>query len=135
MLQVWRPRFGIWASRSRFVVMYAFFTAVTIRERKPSLGSGINGAWPSPPSLSSFSAARLGLQMWPDPASLVHTGRPLTATPAIQFRFVVALVSAIARIVAAFSFFREPMLPATGWVLAFGCFVFVFAPLLLKPRK
>jgi tellurite resistance protein TehA-like permease len=28
-----------------FVVMYAFFTAVTIRERKPSLASGINGAW------------------------------------------------------------------------------------------
>lgn len=27
------------------VVMYAFFTAVTIRERKPSLQSGINGAW------------------------------------------------------------------------------------------
>lgn len=28
-----------------FVVMYAFFTAVMIRERKPSLASGINGAW------------------------------------------------------------------------------------------
>lgn len=27
------------------VVMYAFFTAVTIRERKPSLATGINGAW------------------------------------------------------------------------------------------
>jgi tellurite resistance protein TehA-like permease len=28
-----------------FVVMYAFFATVTIRERKPSLASGINGAW------------------------------------------------------------------------------------------
>jgi tellurite resistance protein TehA-like permease len=28
-----------------FVVMYAFFTAVTVRSRKPSLASGINGAW------------------------------------------------------------------------------------------
>jgi tellurite resistance protein TehA-like permease len=28
-----------------FLVMYAFFTAVTIRERKPSLATGINGAW------------------------------------------------------------------------------------------
>ena len=27
------------------LVMYAFFTAVTIRERKPSLATGINGAW------------------------------------------------------------------------------------------
>lgn len=28
-----------------FLVMYAFFTAVTVRERKPSLARGINGAW------------------------------------------------------------------------------------------
>lgn len=28
-----------------FLVMYAFFTAVTIRKRKPSLATGINGAW------------------------------------------------------------------------------------------
>lgn len=28
-----------------FLVMYAFFTAVTIRTRKPSLATGINGAW------------------------------------------------------------------------------------------
>lgn len=27
------------------LVMYAFFTAVTIRERKPSLAGGLNGAW------------------------------------------------------------------------------------------
>ncbi|WP_301068933.1 tellurite resistance/C4-dicarboxylate transporter family protein [Pseudooceanicola sp.] len=28
-----------------FVVMYTFFTAVTVRNRKPSLARGINGAW------------------------------------------------------------------------------------------
>lgn len=28
-----------------FVVMYAFFTAVTVRDRKPTLARGINGAW------------------------------------------------------------------------------------------
>jgi tellurite resistance protein TehA-like permease len=28
-----------------FVIMYAFFTAVTVRQRKPSLARGINGAW------------------------------------------------------------------------------------------
>ncbi len=27
------------------IIMYAFFTAVTVREEKPSLESGINGAW------------------------------------------------------------------------------------------
>lgn len=28
-----------------FIVMYTFFTAVTVRQRKPSLARGINGAW------------------------------------------------------------------------------------------
>jgi tellurite resistance protein TehA-like permease len=37
---LWYFGLGLW-----FVVMYAFFTAVTIRERKPSLASGISGAW------------------------------------------------------------------------------------------
>ena len=37
---LWLLGLGLWC-----VVMYAFFTAVTIRDRKPSLASGINGAW------------------------------------------------------------------------------------------
>ncbi|HET7409969.1 MAG TPA: tellurite resistance/C4-dicarboxylate transporter family protein [Paracoccaceae bacterium] len=37
---MWYLGLGLWA-----VVMYAFFTAVTIRKRKPSLAEGINGAW------------------------------------------------------------------------------------------
>ncbi|HZT47372.1 MAG TPA: tellurite resistance/C4-dicarboxylate transporter family protein [Hyphomicrobiaceae bacterium] len=37
---LWLLGVGLWC-----VVMYAFFTAVTIRERKPSLAGGINGAW------------------------------------------------------------------------------------------
>jgi tellurite resistance protein TehA-like permease len=37
---LWWLGLGLW-----FVVMYAFFTAVTIRQRKPTLAAGINGAW------------------------------------------------------------------------------------------
>ncbi|MCL4765680.1 MAG: tellurite resistance/C4-dicarboxylate transporter family protein [Hyphomicrobiaceae bacterium] len=37
---LWYVGLGAWC-----LVMYSFFTAVTIRERKPSLASGINGAW------------------------------------------------------------------------------------------
>ena len=37
---LWYLGLGLWA-----VVMYAFFTAVTIREDKPTLAGGINGAW------------------------------------------------------------------------------------------
>jgi tellurite resistance protein TehA-like permease len=39
-LVLWWAGLGLWC-----VVMYAFFTAVMIRERKPSLAAGINGAW------------------------------------------------------------------------------------------
>jgi tellurite resistance protein TehA-like permease len=37
---LWFLGLGLW-----LVVMYAFFTAVTVREHKPSLEEGINGAW------------------------------------------------------------------------------------------
>jgi tellurite resistance protein TehA-like permease len=37
---LWWFGLGLW-----FLIMYAFFTAVTIRQRKPTLAAGINGAW------------------------------------------------------------------------------------------
>lgn len=37
---LWWLGLGLW-----FVIMYSFFTAVTVRRRKPSLARGINGAW------------------------------------------------------------------------------------------
>lgn len=37
---LWWLGLGLW-----FLIMYAFFTAVTVRQRKPSLAAGINGAW------------------------------------------------------------------------------------------
>ena len=69
-------------------------------------------------------------------ASLGHAGRPLTATRPIQFIYVAALIAALARIVAAFGLLREPMLhlSATAWVLAFGGFAVIYAPLLARRR-
>ncbi|MFW6069541.1 MAG: tellurite resistance/C4-dicarboxylate transporter family protein [bacterium] len=37
---LWVLGVGLW-----LLIMYAFFTAVTVREEKPSLETGINGAW------------------------------------------------------------------------------------------
>src|SRR5690606_8804948 len=37
---LWWLGLGLW-----FAVMYTFFTAVTVRVRKPTLARGINGAW------------------------------------------------------------------------------------------
>ena len=69
-------------------------------------------------------------------ASLGHTGRPLTATRPIKGIYVAALVAAFARILAAFEVLREPMLhiSAAAWVLAFGGYVIVYAPLLARRR-
>lgn len=39
-LALWWLGLTLW-----FLIMYAFFTAVTVRDRKPTLARGINGAW------------------------------------------------------------------------------------------
>lgn len=67
-------------------------------------------------------------------ASLGHTGRPLTASRPVQLIYLAAVVAALARIAAGFDLLREPMLhlSATAWVAAFGGFVIVYAPLLMR---
>jgi uncharacterized protein involved in response to NO len=69
-------------------------------------------------------------------ASLGHAGRPLTARRPIQLIYIAALMAALARIAAAFGVLHEPMLhlSATMWVLAFGGFVVIYAPLLAGRR-
>lgn len=69
-------------------------------------------------------------------ASLGHTGQPLIATRAIQLIYLAALLAALSRIAVAFDVLRELMLSlsAAAWVGAFGGFVAVFAPLLLRRR-
>jgi uncharacterized protein involved in response to NO len=90
-------------------------------------------------AVHAWSAGAIGLMTLAvmTRASLGHTGRPLTATPAIQVIYLAAGISAITRIAAAFDLLREPMLhvSATMWVVAFASFVIVFAPLLLRRRR
>lgn len=67
-------------------------------------------------------------------ASLGHTGRPLTATRGIQAIYICAAISALTRVLAAFGVWRGLLLDiaAVAWVLAFGGFVWVYAPLLTR---
>ncbi len=67
-------------------------------------------------------------------ASLGHTGRQLTASRPVQLIYLAAIIAALTRIAAAFDVMREPMLhlSATAWVAAFGGFVIVYAPLLMR---
>ena len=47
MVKDYQTAFGLWLLGviTWFLIMYAFFTAVIVRENKPSLQEGINGAW------------------------------------------------------------------------------------------
>jgi uncharacterized protein involved in response to NO len=67
-------------------------------------------------------------------ASLGHTGRPLTASPATQAIYAAIIVAAVARICAVIDpAYGEALLliAALGWVIAFFGFALVYGPLLL----
>ena len=67
-------------------------------------------------------------------ASLGHTGRPLTASPATQAIYAAIIVAAVARICAVIHpAYGEALLliAALGWVIAFFGFALVYGPLLL----
>lgn len=64
---LWWFGLGLW-----FVVMYAFFTAVTVRRSKPSLASGINGAWLTAAVATQSLVVLRGVlgEAFPPPASI-----------------------------------------------------------------
>lgn len=66
-----------------------------------------------------------------------HTGQELTAEVPTQAIYAFAVTSALARIFAAFGILRDPMLTvsATAWCLAFGGFLIVYGPLLVRSRQ
>jgi uncharacterized protein involved in response to NO len=68
-------------------------------------------------------------------ASLGHTGAPLVASPATQLIYLSALAAALFRIAAAFwpsvLLLHLTLVP---WVLAFGGFVVVYGPRLVRRR-
>ena len=70
-------------------------------------------------------------------ATLGHSGRDLTASPGIVAIYMAAGTGAFARIAAGFDFEPEFMLKlgALGWMLAFGGFCALFAPLLAGTRR
>jgi len=71
-------------------------------------------------------------------ASLGHTGRPLAVSGAIAVAYVLLTVSTVFRVfgVAVFpgNYLLTVTLSGLAWVLAFGIFVVVYAPILWSPR-
>jgi uncharacterized protein involved in response to NO len=70
-------------------------------------------------------------------ASLGHTGRPLLASRATELIYASVVLGGICRIAAALApQFAVALLhaAAVGWIVAFGGFVVVFGPILVRPR-
>jgi uncharacterized protein involved in response to NO len=66
-------------------------------------------------------------------ASLGHTGQPLIAGVGTQVIYLLALCTAVLRIVAAFNGSMAVMeLAALGWIAAFGGFVLLYGPTLTR---
>ena len=71
-------------------------------------------------------------------ASLGHTGRELSASPALQVVYAAAVIAALARICAALHpLWSDALLPvaALAWAVAFFGFAALYAPLLCQPKR
>lgn len=139
LVNAWR--LGRWAGERTaaeplVLVMHVAFAFVPIGFALVALGIARPDVVAPAGALHAWTAGAISLMTLAvmTRASLGHTGRPLTATRPIQGIYAAALTAALARILAAFFVLREPMLhlSATAWVLAFGGFVVVYAPLLLR---
>jgi uncharacterized protein involved in response to NO len=71
-------------------------------------------------------------------ATLGHTGREIVATPPTAIIYAAILVAALARIVAPMlpSIYHETLVAAAlGWIVAFGGFVIIYGPMLVRARR
>jgi uncharacterized protein involved in response to NO len=93
------------------------------------------GEVPRSAGLHAWTAGAIGLMTLAvmTRATLGHTGRPLAASLATQLIYFCALIAVTARIAAAFGGAFELLhVAAFAWVAAFGGFVVVYGPLLLR---
>ncbi len=70
-------------------------------------------------------------------ATLGHTGRTIEAAPPTIVIYGAILFAALARVAAPLLpgiYYPALMAAATGWIVAFGAFLIVYGPMLLRPR-
>jgi uncharacterized protein involved in response to NO len=70
-------------------------------------------------------------------ATLGHTGRDIVSTWTITVIHVAILGAALARVAAPLLpgiYYETLIVAALGWIIAFGTFVIVYGPMLLRPK-
>lgn len=126
------------AAEPLVMVLHVAFAFIPIGFLLLALAILIPGVVVTAGALHGWTAGAVGLMTLAvmTRASLGHTGQPLTATRPIQAIYVAAGVGALARIVAAFHVWRDPMLvlAASAWIAAFVGFMVVYWPLLARRR-
>jgi uncharacterized protein involved in response to NO len=109
-----------------------------------SLMLGLSVLWPDivPPSgaLHAWTTGAVGVMTLAvmTRATLGHTGRDVASTPATMVIFVAILVAAVARAVAPIlpaGYFEMLIVAALGWIVAFGAFVLIYGPMLMRARR
>jgi uncharacterized protein involved in response to NO len=101
------------------------------------LGLAYFTGWPPSAGIHAWTAGAIAIMTLAvmTRATLGHTGSPLRANVATQLVYVTAFAAALVRIAAAL-LYSLPLieLAALLWVLAFGGYVAVYGPLLLRQR-
>ena len=70
-------------------------------------------------------------------ATLGHTGRAIVSAPSTTLIYAAVLIAAVARLAAPIVpaiYYDALIVSALGWIIAFGGFVAVYGPMLLRPR-
>jgi uncharacterized protein involved in response to NO len=70
-------------------------------------------------------------------ATLGHTGRSVSAASSTNVIYGAVLCAAVARVAAPLlpgMYYEALTVAAIGWIVAFGGFVIVYGPMLLRPR-
>lgn len=127
------------ANEPLVLVLHAAFAFVPVGFALLSLSL----LWPSTVSSSAvvhaWTGGAIGLMTLAvmTRTSLGHTGRPLVATPAIGSMYVAIVIGALCRIAAALGVANDTLLTlaAIAWVIGFGGFAIVYAPILLARRS
>lgn len=108
-----------------------------------ALALGISILWPAimPPTaaLHAWTTGAMGTMSLAvmTRATLGHTGRKIVATPTTIVVYGAILVAALARAAApmlSWIYYEALVVSAIGWIIAFGGFVMVYGPMLLRGR-
>jgi uncharacterized protein involved in response to NO len=97
-------------------------------------GSVYASAWRHAYSAGVFSCMIMAVM---SRAALGHTGRPLVAAKTMVFGYIALIFAGICRVLApAFSENYQMVIDIAGglWMLAFGIYLFIYTPILIKPR-